>query len=117
MLDLSTQVPIIGRHFTLYCNNKRGKGDGKDNQVYLLNFFVDRKIFETIQFTWLRFLGNDDATIPYKNSLQIMDMLKSENVELLYKKGSGHRFSDPDSLKLVEASLEKLMLEHLSQIT
>jgi len=57
------------------------------------------------------FHGHDDDTIPYKNSLHIMDMLKSENVELLYKKGSGHRFSDPDSLKLIEATLEKLMSE------
>jgi len=53
--------------------------------------------------------GVADDTVPYKNSLGIMELLVSEDVEVIYRKGAGHRFSEEESLKLLESNLEKII--------
>lgn len=55
--------------------------------------------------------GVADDTIPYKNSLRIMEKIMSEEVELIYRKGAEHRFSDEKSLKLLETCLEKIIVK------
>jgi len=53
--------------------------------------------------------GVGDATINYKNSLVIMEKIRSEEVELIYRKQAEHRFSDDSSLKLLENCLDRII--------
>jgi len=53
--------------------------------------------------------GVGDATINYKNSLVIMEKIRSEEVELIYRKQAEHRFSDDYSLKLLENCLDRII--------
>jgi len=53
--------------------------------------------------------GVADDSVPYKSSLGIMELLVSEDVEVIYRKGAGHRFSEEESLKLLESNLEKII--------
>ena len=38
-----------------------------------------------------------------------MEKIMSEEVELIYRKGAEHRFSDKESLRLLETCLEKII--------
>ena len=53
--------------------------------------------------------GVRDDTIPYKNSLGIMEKIISDDVELIYSKQAEHRFSDEKSLKLLENCVERVI--------
>jgi len=53
--------------------------------------------------------GVCDDTIPYKNSLGIMEKIISNDVELIYRKQAEHRFSDEKSLKLLENCVERVV--------
>jgi len=55
--------------------------------------------------------GVGDATINYKNSLVIMEKIKSGDVELIYRKQAEHRFSDDCSLKLLENCLDRVIID------
>jgi len=50
--------------------------------------------------------GARDATIPYKNSVGLMEKLVGNNVELVVRKDAEHRFSEPKSLQVLTESLE-----------
>ena len=48
-----------------------------------------------------------DDSVPYKNSLDIMNKLETNNVELFYRKSDGHSFTTSEGLDLLEATLLK----------
>ena len=51
--------------------------------------------------------GVMDDSVPYKNSLDIMNKLETNNVELFYRKLDGHSFTASESLDLLETTLLK----------
>lgn len=48
-----------------------------------------------------------DDSVPYKNSLDIMNKLETTNVELFYRKSDGHSFTTSGGLDLLETTLVK----------
>ena len=48
-----------------------------------------------------------DDSVPYKNSLDIMNKLETNNVELFYRKSDGHSFTTSEGLDLLETTLVK----------
>ena len=48
-----------------------------------------------------------DDSVPYQNSLDIMNKLETNNVELFYRKFDGHSFTASESLDLLETTLLK----------
>jgi len=53
--------------------------------------------------------GARDATIPYKNSIGLMESLIGNNVEVIVRKEAEHRFSEPKSLQVLTESLEDVI--------
>ncbi|XP_023342925.1 mycophenolic acid acyl-glucuronide esterase, mitochondrial-like [Eurytemora carolleeae] len=53
--------------------------------------------------------GVKDETVPFKDSLQIIENITSKDVELTYVKESTHRFQDPSSLKLLKDAVLKMV--------
>ena len=48
-----------------------------------------------------------DDSVPYKNSLDIMNKLETNDVELFYRKSDGHSFTTSGGLDLLETTLVK----------
>ena len=48
-----------------------------------------------------------DDSVPYKNSLDIMNKLEATNVELFYRKSDGHSFTTSGGLDLLKTTLVK----------
>lgn len=55
--------------------------------------------------------GVGDQSVPYMNSIQIMNKLKTEDVELVFSKAADHHFSDSNSLQILSSSLQKMIRE------
>ena len=53
--------------------------------------------------------GARDATIPYRNSVELMEKLVGSNVELIVRKEAEHRFSENKSLEILTKSLEDVI--------
>ena len=70
--------------------------------------------------------GVQDESVPYKantdiihgskikasllqNSIEIMNKLKTDNVELVFSKQADHHFSDPNSFLILSSALRKMM--------
>ena len=53
--------------------------------------------------------GARDATIPFKKSVELMEQLIGNNVELVVRKDAEHRFSEPKSLQVLTQNLEDVM--------
>lgn len=52
--------------------------------------------------------GTEDADVPFDRSLMLMDAVDDPDVQVTLVKGGDHRLSDPRSLTLLEATLERL---------
>ena len=55
------------------------------------------------------FHGVQDESVPFKNSVEIMEKISTKDVELHYRKTDNHSFMEEDSLELLQSSLLKLM--------
>jgi len=53
--------------------------------------------------------GAKDATIPYGNSVELMEKLVGSNVELIVRKEAEHRFSENKSLEILTKCLEDVI--------
>ena len=56
--------------------------------------------------------GVEDDIIPFERSMKLMELLTSNDVDLIYRKRGGHRLAEQNDLKLLSQTLESL-LEHL----
>jgi len=56
--------------------------------------------------------GVGDEVVPYRGSLDIMEGLGSDRVEVTFVKGADHRFSDESCLQLLQDKVDK-MIEQL----
>ena len=52
--------------------------------------------------------GVQDDSVPWRNSLELLEVLEGERVEVVIRKEAGHRFMEPDSLRLIVDSVEAL---------
>ena len=50
--------------------------------------------------------GVQDDTIPYENSLKVMEMISNDDVELIYQKSGDHRLQSDTGLELILRSLD-----------
>ena len=55
--------------------------------------------------------GDQDTDVPWKVSLKLMEMLESDDVELILVKGAGHRLSDAPDIVRLEATLDRLLAQ------
>ena len=53
--------------------------------------------------------GVRDASVPYRNSVELMETLVGTNVELVVRKQAEHRFSERKSLEVLTESLEDVI--------
>jgi len=53
--------------------------------------------------------GVQDESVPFKGSIDIVEQLKSKDVELTYLKSSTHRFQDPESLECLKDRVIKML--------
>ena len=53
--------------------------------------------------------GVRDASVPYRNSVELMETLVGTNVELVVRKEAEHRFSERKSLEVLTESLEDVI--------
>jgi abhydrolase domain-containing protein 10 len=53
--------------------------------------------------------GVQDETVPFEQSLKLMELLKSDDVDLVYRKTGQHRLSEPEDLKLISKTLDDLL--------
>ena len=53
--------------------------------------------------------GVRDASVPYRNSVELMEALMGTNVELVVRKKAEHRFSERKSLEVLAQSLEDVI--------
>ena len=58
----------------------------------------------------VRFLqGTADADVPVQVALKLMDHVDGDDIRLTLVKGADHRFSTPDCLRLIEATVQKVV--------
>lgn len=53
--------------------------------------------------------GVQDETVPFKNSLKVMEMIRSDNVELVYVKSGDHRMQNETGLEIIKKNLDDLL--------
>ena len=53
--------------------------------------------------------GTDDADVPARLSLELMDKLRSADVQTILVKGGDHRLSRPEDIALLIATVERLL--------
>ena len=53
--------------------------------------------------------GVQDDTVPYKQSLQVMEMISTSNVELIYQKSGDHRMQNTEGIELITRELDDLI--------
>jgi len=53
--------------------------------------------------------GVRDQSVPYQNSIQIMNSLVTEDVQLIFSKNADHHFSDSNSLQILFSAMKKMM--------
>ena len=53
--------------------------------------------------------GVQDDTVPYKQSLQVMEMISTSNVELIYQKSGDHRMQNTEGIDLITRELDDLI--------
>jgi len=78
------------------------------------SFFMNTEKFEMhgsldIEVPVIILHGIKDETIPYKESLNIIENLTSKDVELTYVKEATHRFLDPPSLEIIKDRVLKML--------
>ena len=53
--------------------------------------------------------GVEDDSVPFQNSIQIMKLLKSQDVDLIYRKAGDHRLCREQDLDLLAETVERMM--------
>lgn len=53
--------------------------------------------------------GVEDDIIPFERSMKLMELLTSNDVDLIYRKRGGHRLAEQNDLKLLSQTLESLL--------
>ena len=53
--------------------------------------------------------GVEDDIIPFERSMKLMELLTSNDVDLIYRKRGGHRLAELNDLKLLSQTLESLL--------
>ena len=53
--------------------------------------------------------GVQDETIPYQNSLKVLNMIQNDNVELLFVKSGDHRMQSESHLEIIKSNLDHLI--------
>ena len=53
--------------------------------------------------------GVEDDIIPFESSMKLMELLTSNDVDLIYRKRGGHRIAEQNDLKLLSQTLESLL--------
>ena len=53
--------------------------------------------------------GVQDDSVPYKNSITLMNSLASKDVDVLYRKAGDHRMCSQEDLSLLSETLDKMI--------
>ena len=53
--------------------------------------------------------GVEDDIIPFERRMKLMELLTSNDVDLIYRKRGGHRLAEQNDLKLLSQTLESLL--------
>ena len=53
--------------------------------------------------------GVEDDVIPFERSMKLMELLATNDVDLIYRKRGGHRMAEENDLNLLSQVLESLM--------
>jgi pimeloyl-ACP methyl ester carboxylesterase len=101
--ELETNGKILLKHESGedYFVTKRMIEDGR--KMLVMNQAIDIDIPVTIVH------GMKDHDVPYQLSLDLVNKLGSNDVELYLVKDANHRFSDPDNIDLLLSSIDKII--------
>lgn len=95
------QVDLPSDYGDPYPITRRLIEDGRDNLVLRAPLRIDAPV-RLLQ-------GTDDADVERAVALRLLDHIEGPNVRLTFVKHADHRFSSPETLALVEATLEDIL--------
>ena len=58
--------------------------------------------------------GVQDDSVPYKNSIELMRLITSHDVDLLYRKAGDHRLCTENDLELLTETVDKMVIKYFT---